>query len=121
MALNYNGRQILHDHFEVTRCTEALTELGTRPLLFQRAFGFLGSTVKYILKLVFLQSTSYYYSSHTLFMVFSSPPTSRSNISLSHCDACAPAYTISLIPPTCFPNVSFHFKQVHLPPTCMDT
>ena len=81
-------------------------------------FGFLGATVKDLLKLSFLPRTSHFYSSDTFFTAFSSPPTSRSNISLSHCGTCAPSYTISLIPPTCFPNVSFHLKQVHLPPTC---
>lgn len=120
MALNYNGRQILLDHLEVTRCTEALTELGTRPLLFQCTFSFLGSPVKYILKLSFLLSTSYYYPSDTLFMVFSSLPTSRSNICFYHCDTCVPAYGVSLIPPTCFPNVSYNFKHKHHPPTCMN-
>lgn len=70
IALNYNGRQILHDCYEVTGCTAPLPERGIRLSPFLGPFGFPGPTLKDLLKLSFLSSTSHFYFSDTFFHCF---------------------------------------------------
>ena len=104
-ALNYSGRQILHACSDRTGVQHLSQSWEQGLVLFPCTFDISGSfrtqvSSKYLLFLIPI----------THLTAYSSPPTSRQNISLSYCCAFALACVISLIPPTCFSNVFLHFK-----------
>ena len=94
-ALNYSGRQILHACSDRTGVQHLSQSWEQGLVLFPCTFDISGSfrtqvSSKYLLFLIPI----------THLTAYSSPPTSRQNISLSYCCAFALACVISLIPPT---------------------